>query len=188
MYTVGYRMESGLYSVFCILVCSIRQTSPAVQRQYQMDQRSQGQPAGKLHYYSSLTAKIYHNHRHQHHHHLKLLLPLLTVIVYVVFLGPNLFHCQVVGSQARILYSDQRGRIDIAVAFNKAIANKKIKVTLTCVLYSIPFHRTDYCMGRHFILHHSIRMTTKSNRNSERHLLTYFSSLPGACGTKPRPP
>ena len=36
---------------------------------------------------------------------------------------------QVVGSsQARILYSDQKGRIAIALAFNKAIAEEKLKV------------------------------------------------------------
>ncbi|KAM5304703.1 urocanate hydratase isoform 2-T2 [Glossophaga mutica] len=36
-------------------------------------------------------------------------------------------HQLVVGSQARILYSDQKGRVAIAVAFNKAIAHGKIK-------------------------------------------------------------
>lgn len=35
---------------------------------------------------------------------------------------------QVVGSQARILYSDQNGRIAIALAFNSAVAAGKIKV------------------------------------------------------------
>ena len=35
----------------------------------------------------------------------------------------------VVGSQARILYSDQKGRVAIALAFNEAIASKKIKVS-----------------------------------------------------------
>ncbi|XP_028398297.1 urocanate hydratase-like [Dendronephthya gigantea] len=33
----------------------------------------------------------------------------------------------VVGSQARILYSDQNGRVSIAMAFNEAIASKRIK-------------------------------------------------------------
>ncbi|KAK3579332.1 hypothetical protein CHS0354_029622 [Potamilus streckersoni] len=33
----------------------------------------------------------------------------------------------VVGSQARILYSDEKGRVAIAVAFNQAIADKRIK-------------------------------------------------------------
>lgn len=33
----------------------------------------------------------------------------------------------VVGSQARILYSDQKGRVAIALAFNQAIADKRIK-------------------------------------------------------------
>ena len=37
----------------------------------------------------------------------------------------------VVGSQARILYSDQKGRVAIALAFNEAIASKKIKVSNT---------------------------------------------------------
>lgn len=36
-------------------------------------------------------------------------------------------HQLVVGSQARILYSDQKGRVAIAVAFNQAIAQGKIK-------------------------------------------------------------
>lgn len=38
------------------------------------------------------------------------------------------FNTQVVGSQARILYSNQNGRVSIALAFNEAIASKKIKV------------------------------------------------------------
>lgn len=38
------------------------------------------------------------------------------------------FSPQVVGSQARILYSDQKGRVAIAMAFNQAIARGKIKV------------------------------------------------------------
>ena len=33
-----------------------------------------------------------------------------------------------VGSQARILYSDHEGRIGIALAFNKAIADGRLKV------------------------------------------------------------
>lgn len=41
---------------------------------------------------------------------------------------------QVVGSQARILYSDQKGRVAIAVAFNQAIASGKIKVTCPVLL------------------------------------------------------
>ncbi|TFK11986.1 CKLF-like MARVEL transmembrane domain-containing protein 6 [Platysternon megacephalum] len=36
-------------------------------------------------------------------------------------------HSLVVGSQARILYSDQKGRVSIAVAINRAIAEKRIK-------------------------------------------------------------
>ncbi|XP_065605421.1 urocanate hydratase isoform X2 [Cyrtonyx montezumae] len=36
-------------------------------------------------------------------------------------------HSLVVGSQARILYSDQRGRVSIAVAINRAIAEGRIK-------------------------------------------------------------
>uniref|UniRef100_K7FWM3 urocanate hydratase n=2 Tax=Pelodiscus sinensis TaxID=13735 RepID=K7FWM3_PELSI len=36
-------------------------------------------------------------------------------------------HSLVVGSQARILYSDQKGRVSIAVAINQAIADKRIK-------------------------------------------------------------
>ncbi|KAJ7423883.1 Urocanate hydratase [Pitangus sulphuratus] len=41
-------------------------------------------------------------------------------------------HSLVVGSQARILYSDQRGRVSIAVAINKAISEGKIKVDVQC--------------------------------------------------------
>ena len=37
-------------------------------------------------------------------------------------------HKMVVGSQARILYSDQEGRVKIALAFNKAVKDGKIKV------------------------------------------------------------
>ena len=33
-----------------------------------------------------------------------------------------------VGSQARILYSNEEGRIAIALAFNKAVADGKLKV------------------------------------------------------------
>ena len=46
---------------------------------------------------------------------------------------------QVVGSQARILYSDQKGRVAIALAFNKAIKDGKIKVSeLSFVITSCP--------------------------------------------------
>ena len=34
---------------------------------------------------------------------------------------------QVVGSQARILYSDQKGRVAIATAFNQAVHDGKLK-------------------------------------------------------------
>lgn len=37
---------------------------------------------------------------------------------------------QVVGSQARILYSDQRGRVSIALAINQAIAKGRVTVKL----------------------------------------------------------
>ena len=37
-------------------------------------------------------------------------------------------HKMVVGSQARILYSDQEGRVKIALAFNNAVKNGTIKV------------------------------------------------------------
>ena len=39
-------------------------------------------------------------------------------------------HKLVVGSQARILYSDQVGRVKIALAFNEAVATGKLKVSL----------------------------------------------------------
>lgn len=44
----------------------------------------------------------------------------------------GIFIFQVVGSQARILYSDQRGRVSIAVAINRAISEGRIKVCLFC--------------------------------------------------------
>ena len=37
-------------------------------------------------------------------------------------------HQMVVGSQARILYSDQVGRVKIAQAFNQAVADGHVKV------------------------------------------------------------
>ena len=37
-------------------------------------------------------------------------------------------HKMVVGSQARILYSDQEGRVKIALAFNQAVKDGQIKV------------------------------------------------------------
>ena len=39
-----------------------------------------------------------------------------------------LYSVQVVGSQARILYSDQKGRTAIALAFNDAVNSGKLKV------------------------------------------------------------
>jgi len=36
----------------------------------------------------------------------------------------------VVGSQARILYSNEEGRTSIALAFNKAVADGRLKVRL----------------------------------------------------------
>ena len=39
-------------------------------------------------------------------------------------------HKLVVGSEARILYSDQVGRVKIALAFNEAVATGKLKVSL----------------------------------------------------------
>lgn len=48
---------------------------------------------------------------------------------------------QVVGSQARILYSDQKGRMAIAVAINQAIASGKIKVSETACGASRRLHR-----------------------------------------------
>lgn len=47
---------------------------------------------------------------------------------------------QVVGSQARILYSDDKGRVNIAKAFNKAVAEGKLLVRLfklVCVSFAI---------------------------------------------------
>jgi len=46
-------------------------------------------------------------------------------------------HHLVVGSQARILYADQRGRVGVAGAFNKAISDKRL---LGCVVISRDHH------------------------------------------------
>ena len=45
-------------------------------------------------------------------------------------------HKMVVGSQARILYSDQLGRVKIALAFNNAVKNGTIKVRfqINCII------------------------------------------------------
>ena len=62
---------------------------------------------------------------------------------------------KVVGSQARILYSNEEGRIALATAFNKAVADGRLKVGLqSCdshmplwwymVLYSC-IHRAQSC-------------------------------------------
>ena len=47
-----------------------------------------------------------------------------------------MFPFQVVGSQARILYSDHDGRIAIAVAFNNAVADGRLKVSFSVWLTS----------------------------------------------------
>ena len=46
-------------------------------------------------------------------------------------------HKLVVGSEARILYSDQVGRVKIALAFNEAVAKGRLKVRPFFSLYSI---------------------------------------------------
>ena len=43
--------------------------------------------------------------------------------------NPPFLFSQVVGSQARILYSDDKGRTAIAAAFNKAVAEGQLKVS-----------------------------------------------------------
>ena len=48
-----------------------------------------------------------------------------------------------VGLQARILYSNEEGRVEIALAFNKAIADGKIMVWLSVV--SCGTHPTSLC-------------------------------------------
>ena len=61
----------------------------------------------------------------------------LTCVVYRLccccdFVSSNSAWAQVVGSQARILYSNEEGRVAIALAFNKAIADGRLKVSV-CV-------------------------------------------------------
>lgn len=46
-------------------------------------------------------------------------------------------HKMVVGSQARILYSDQEGRVKIALAFNNAVKNGIIKVYIIHIYKTI---------------------------------------------------
>lgn len=48
----------------------------------------------------------------------------------------HVFYWQVVGSQARILYSDQVGRIRIAEAFNNAVKDGKLKVWINVLCYT----------------------------------------------------
>lgn len=52
----------------------------------------------------------------------------------------SFFSClKVVGSQARILYADQRGRVGVAEAFNKAISDKRLLVSIvTLQLITLP--------------------------------------------------
>ena len=47
----------------------------------------------------------------------------------------------VVGSQARILYSDQAGRSRIAAAFNKAVASREISAPVVSMRRSKPCQR-----------------------------------------------
>lgn len=56
---------------------------------------------------------------------------------------------QVVGSQARILYSDQKGRTAIALAFNKAVADGQLKVGRSWRLLS---HRSLILCNIHILL------------------------------------
>lgn len=48
---------------------------------------------------------------------------------------------KVVGSQARILYSNEEGRVSIALAFNKAVSDGRLKVHLVsstdCIIVSL---------------------------------------------------
>ena len=63
---------------------------------------------------------------------------------------------QVVGSQARILYSNEEGRLEIALAFNKAIADGKIMVWLSVVSCG-----THTLLGS-FCVYHVTLVTMKS--------------------------
>ena len=53
-------------------------------------------------------------------------------------------HKMVVGSQARILYSDQEGRVKIALAFNKAVKNGTIKVNYLILYPNILYRSSTY--------------------------------------------
>ena len=55
-------------------------------------------------------------------------------------------HKLVVGSQARILYSDHEGRIEIALAFNAAVRDGRLKVRLLAAASSL---QPQYSGSRH---------------------------------------
>ena len=56
-------------------------------------------------------------------------------------------HLQVVGSQARILYSNEEGRVSIALAFNRAVAEGRIKVQWVHTPYVIVMWLSCDLMG-----------------------------------------
>lgn len=56
---------------------------------------------------------------------------------FFVFLFSSLPSVKVVGSQARILYSNEEGRIALATSFNKAVADGRLKVRHACTCMSM---------------------------------------------------
>ena len=67
-------------------------------------------------------------------------LPKFLVCLFIHFLSVYL-SVKVVGSQARILYSNEEGRVSIALAFNKAVSDGRLKVHLVsstdCIIVSL---------------------------------------------------
>ena len=90
-----------------------------------------------------------------------------TIPIYHIYL----YLLQVVGSQARILYSDQKGRIAIALAFNKAIAEGKLKVTRQCFFIEL----TVFLVLRRNEITSQFGSTTSTNRKSP--LYCYHSKI-----------
>ena len=79
-------------------------------------------------------------------------------------------HKLVVGSQARILYSDQQGRVAIALAFNKAVKEGLIKVKLTRLNYLLRIACSYYLFQQSPIVisrdHHDVSGTDSPFRET----------------------
>jgi urocanate hydratase len=61
-------------------------------------------------------------------------------------------HGMVVGSQARILYADQKGRTALAVAFNQAVADGKLSAPIVISRDHHDVSGTDRSAGKPSVL------------------------------------